>query len=204
MQVVNIKVYEYPELTDKAKQKARKSLEDILSVSSNDEILENAKEYLKMQGLSQLCDINFSFSYSQGDGIAFYGFVDLKEYIEKQEIKIKEIIPNIYVKVYKTNSHYDHFNTMGIESNLNEFETSNNVKETDIPDETGKITKKARHEINCIIGDLEEHLKRISKKLEIQSYNIIENNESDKHIAELCKWNNWMFYKNGSAYIPDL
>jgi hypothetical protein len=97
-----IKVYEYNDLNEKAKEKAlnwfrENNNYDFLS----DDLEEDLKELLRVNKISfdESLKIYYSLSYSQGDGFCFEGDFEYKDY----QINIKN------------SGHYSHKNSVNIE-----------------------------------------------------------------------------------------
>lgn len=107
--------YSYEELSDEAKEKAIKNMQDFLHRTLDSEDIE---QYLRWKLEAELggepnnLDIHFSLSYCQGDGVALYGRV------------YKEQAPNLkwddrvaYMQLIKNSwgNHYSHYNTFDVE-----------------------------------------------------------------------------------------
>ena len=191
MQTATIKVnlYNFSELAGKqSKEKAKSELTLDLADIIKFEISEHIKERLINAGLTGLTqDIAYSLTGAQGDGVAFYGKVNLKEFMQKQNIVTENEIPDMFVSVYHTQSYgkYNHYGTMSITSDIEFYE----------------IPKKIIKESKQILNKLDMKIKAISLQLEKECYLIIENIESDEYINQYCMENELKFLKNGTLFV---
>ena len=84
MRQETINICTFNELSDEAKEKAREWYRDGDSEMTSDQF-----EYrLEELGLPNK-DIRWSLSCCQGDGVAFYGELDIEEYLTKNKLKTK-------------------------------------------------------------------------------------------------------------------
>lgn len=166
-------LYQYDELNDKAKEKARDWWRE---ASANDTIwqecvIDDAMEWLGYLGFSDV-KIAFSGFWSQGDGASFTGIWrakdlqadkasgygdELKDFIaEFQEIATK--YPEASARITRVSHHYCHENTVSIE--CEGFESEMNVDGADVPvvDETREsiFTDICRDLMRKIYRDLEK------------------------------------------------
>ena len=80
---VEITLYQYDELNDKAKEKAR---ENYITNWMSDDWHECTIEYMKEEGLRygfNIKDIRYSGFWSQGDGASWCGAVNVREWVDK-------------------------------------------------------------------------------------------------------------------------
>ena len=115
-------------------------------------------------------DVNFSLSYSQGDGVAFYGEVDLEAFLRKNFpddpflimllFEGRVDLSSLYCSIYRNQFgyRYSHYNTMEVEV-LDEEEQL----DPEIVERLGSMVK--------------EKVKEISRTLESEGYEIIEDQE---------------------------
>ena len=124
---VEITLYQYDELNDKAKEKAR---ENYITNWMSDDWHECTIEYMKEEGLRygfNIKDIRFSGFSWQGDGASWCGAVNVREWIkskptEYQEHATTQIVLSLIeegwvdeqVLVSFSSSHYCHENTMDV------------------------------------------------------------------------------------------
>jgi hypothetical protein len=196
---ITVQVYQFEELSDKAKEKAREWFKD--KVLNNDfqhetdSITESFEEKLEEYGYPT-DNVNWSLSYSQGDGMAFYGRIDTLEKVAERlldERKLKrfktlvnaglELILNIKRNSY--GSHYSHYNTMYIDSDIYpSFICNGNYK---------KIEKFCEEFIELIIKDV----KSVSKELEASGYKQIEYYYSNEYVDQEIIGNEYEFTEEG-------
>lgn len=193
-------VYTYDELSDDAKGKARDWMRDTNSELgfTSERIKDNCEQLLTMFGYPT-DDVSFSLGYCQGDGVAFYGAVDV-EALAKREVTehyhditgevdhVKETASAIMqydgecptIKIYNISSHYHHWNTMRIEF----------VDDCDVDFIQQERIKK-------LVGLLEEEIKEVSQQAEKEGYSII---EDDEGLVEDILSNEYTFTESGERF----
>jgi hypothetical protein len=135
-------------------------------------------------------DIRWRLSNCQGDGVAFYGNVDLEEYLTKNKLRTKyrSLIKynqdyGIGINISKSQSFYDHHNTMTVYVEQEDFSH----------DPTAKMY--------ALMGELEDHLVEkvtgLSHLLEKKGYESFEYANSDKVIEEDITCNDYDFEESG-------
>jgi hypothetical protein len=119
MQVIEQTVYEFHELSDKAKDSVRIAL---IQNWETDHIIDQAKGDAP-KGFT-IEDVRYSVTYSQGDGASWTGFINLIEYFEAnpdpefigEEVMIIELMRNDWIdnsaEVNQNSFHYVHSGTM--------------------------------------------------------------------------------------------
>ena len=126
---ITITAYEFNELQETAKKRAREKLVELVtSYNWWDIVYEDAKADAKELGFD-IEDIRFSGFWSQGDGASWTGYVDLLVFIEKhadkesatlgQDMTLCELMRNGWVftrmEINRRSFHYAHENTMNYE-----------------------------------------------------------------------------------------
>jgi hypothetical protein len=89
-----IEIFSLEELSENAKKNAIENYRELYESTFNDisiDLEDNFKEHLNPLGFP-VDDIRWSLSYSQGDGIAFYGKIDIETLLEARP-ELKECIP---------------------------------------------------------------------------------------------------------------
>lgn len=207
MEIVEVKIYKFEELSDDAKKNAidknRDFYDDILS--------ENILEYYEGELLElgyPTDDICFDLGYCQGDGMAFYGDVDLEKILttrvseleefglDKHDLRRIKFLVNegIEVKLNRNSYgyHYSHFNTMDVEGDW---------VENYAYEETNQKTLNALDKsFDKLLDFIDKDIRTVSKNLEDKGYNIIEHYTSDEVIEEGLIANEYDFYENGKMY----
>ena len=183
-----IDVYTFDELSPKAKERAITDYRHSGAAfdSSDTELLsETFRDQLKEKGLPY-DDVRWRLSYSQGDGVAFYGQFDLGEYLRANKLKSKfpaiaRVADDVSADIEKIGPHmYDHWNTMRVH-------LEPQVDLTDI-----QKTELAR--LRELIAD---DIKDVSRELEKAGFADIEYREGDEQIAEMIRANDYEFDVNG-------
>lgn len=207
---VEYNIYKYSELEENIKNKVKEKIESMI-VENNFYSLKEDLEYI-LNDVYNLTDfeLNYSFTFCQGDGCCFYNIVLLsyenlknnkdlnafEKYItenytpEEIEMIIKYLQEdNLYLKKY--NHHYDHKYTCSIDFGYYTafYEEEKNSKEIDeINELIEKVTK-----------DLEKNVYyKICDHLEAEGYKRY--NVSENEIIEFIELNNYEFYENGGIY----
>lgn len=189
-----IELYTFEELDPRAKERARDWYRQVSAGDSDvsDLITEDFAQQLSDLGYPTK-DIRWSLSYSQGDGVAFYGECDGDKLIKRYNLEGSNKSPSwaeayenwaeAYIKLTRLGSHYDHYNTMGVEVEL--WFTG---------DANEQVRQAAEEELAQWVQD---DVKAVSRKLEAGGYEIIEAYSSDEYIDENIIINEYEFYANG-------
>lgn len=215
MREETIKLYSFNELSEEAKENAiTKWREGIEWGLESSQITESFQHELDSLGYPTK-DVNWSLSYSQGDGVAFYGVIDgdgmdeiAERLLEGQDKElyfqiIKEgysIDANIYRNAY--GHRYSHWNTMSVDVDGDDIDTIVeglfNVKHGD--EDYDDYYIKVEGLFTIIEESISHDIKRVSKDLEKQGYDEIEYIESDEHIIEVINANDYEFTEDGVMY----
>ena len=204
MKKIGMNVYSINELEKDVKAKVldrhRYDFNDIVNLDIQDEF----KQRLEEKGYPT-DDIRYSLNYCQGDGMAFYGTIDLEEFIEKRHKELEESLSKhdlrrvkyiakegLTIDIRKSRYFhlYDHYNTMIVEVNgyVDEY-MSYRAKDSDVEEMTNSV-----YELEEFI---KYDVKNISGELESIGYDIAESYENDEHIIEYLEENNYYFTKDG-------
>jgi hypothetical protein len=164
-----IKLYEYSELSQQAKEKARatwnESNDDPFMQSNMINILKEKLDEKDIKYDTDSIDVRYSLSNSQGDGFMFLGEIYWKQY-------------TVYIK--HDGSRYFHSNTAQIEIQ----ETENLGFHMD--DEHADVK-----EFNSIYQTICEEMERIG-------YDEIEHQQSEEMFENQCTANEWTFREDGT------
>jgi hypothetical protein len=184
--------YEYDELSAKAKTVA---IEKAREWECNDPVAcemisEDFKSYLLERGLPE--DVQWRLSCCQGDGVAFYGKVDVKKYTEFYNLRewgpMEDLVD---VTIDSTSSHYHHQNTMRVEHER--------------WDDHEECEHSAAWWISRHVDDLVEHVKStikvVSCDLEQRGYAELEYRDSQEYLEDTIRANDWLFDECG-MYLP--
>lgn len=204
MKKIGLDVYKVSELSDEVRakviEKHRYDFNDIVNFDIKDEFVQRLEE----KGYPT-DDIRYSLNHCQGDGMAFYGEIDLEEFIQirheelekslsKHDLRrIKYIAKEGLTIDIRKNQYfhlYDHYNTMIVEVNgyVDEY-MSYRAKERDIEEMTNSV-----YELEEFI---KYDVKDISGELESIGYDIAESYENDEYIIEYLEENEYYFTEDG-------
>jgi hypothetical protein len=215
MQVIEQTVYEYHELSDKAKDEVRCTL---IQNWETDHIIDQAKESAPAGFI--IDDVRYSVTYSQGDGASWTGAIKLIEFFEAnpdhefigEEVMIIELMRNDWIDdkadVNQNSYHYVHSGTMRLSDVVDYAESvednENNptlvegpmmgaeVKElfqTDYWDWAHRLDAMLERALQATRDYADEIYKQLKEDYEWQV--------SDENINELIYINGWRFNKRG-------
>ena len=202
MREVITKVYKFEELSPEAQ---RKAVEDYRNRgwcwdSCESEMLKDSfKERLEEYGFYSDVTVEFSLSYCQGDGVAFYGTIDFDKWLEghkdsfsKDELRRLNWLnetAGISVKVTRNSYgyHYSHWNTMNAEV----------VSDWSYYASNQHLLEEVLDKVNEMISD---EIKDLSRKFEKEGYEEIEYRESFECIKENIEANEYEYEVDGSIY----
>lgn len=175
-----IDVYQFDELPAKVKQRVIEAYREHAWDAYNTEALNNIfREQLESLGLPS-SNIRWSLSFSQGDGVAFYGKFDIEDYLKANKLMkefgaLRALDPLPYAEIVKVGSHmYDHWNTMRVHLG----------PQTD-------LTPKKEALLSALREQIAQHIQVVSRGLEKIGYDEIEYQTSDEQIAEILRSNEY-------------
>lgn len=193
MREVLIKVYEYEELSEKAREKARENYGSFDSGDAdvlNDCFIEELKEF----GYKDV-DISWRLGYCQGDGVIFTWRGEGEELLAlcsrvfggNIPRNIKHVLPLIEVVYQRRDSRY---------CNVFAVEVVTDFKFDECRDLSGRFID-AVTDLRKVLND-DRHT--MCRKLEKMGYAHIEEVESEESFKERCKYNDYEFYEDGTMY----
>ena len=232
MRTEMVKIYQLEELSKEAKERAIEWYRDIIDrdFSFESEMITEDFQY-ELQKLYYPSDnVEWSLSYCQGDGVAFYGHInkdDLYKIVERNRESLSDTHYELYEKIYNDglyieadivrNSfgyHYSHYNAMNVEldgdcietiteSLFDDEEKLDEMYDEEISDYNDEFYELYR-EVEDLIDSIEEiisqEIKVISKELENKGYEEIEYYTSDESIQEEIIANEYEFLQDGTVY----
>lgn len=214
------KEFYYDELNAEAQERARISYRMADSGAIEGEFIDEVfKDSLAEKGLPN-GDVEYSLSYSQGDGVAFYGRVetsqklldkldltdDSRMFIEQAQARGWTVDADIVRNQWAT--HYAHWNTMDVEldvdhaedvaedlfsDDLSEFEDGGD----DYADALAQFTDLIEQAYNELGISLSDYIKEVSCELEEDGYLLCDYYESDEYIAETLEANDYVYNEEG-------
>lgn len=215
-ETVTYKIYKYSELSDDAKAKA---FEWFKSVRADENYIftEDCEDSLKLRFPNSELQVQYSLSYSQGDGLNIFGNLylpDVLPYIkdkftEEEFSYIKHIVNEYgtgegcwfgdqYVKMQR-NTRYAYCIAA-----CNEYVAAmrdNIVCEIEIAEESERKPDAIINDelINRLNMYVVEYFFNLCKEYEEWGYEFFYP-EDDTEFIELCEANDWEFYENGAFY----
>lgn len=196
MRTEEISIYNFNELSDNGKEKAREWYKDGDSYFETEQVSEDFKYELSELGYPTE-KVYWSLSYCQGDGVAFYGRIDdvskvaarLLEEVDYNKFKnsIKDF--DVTIEIISINSHYNHWNSMSVESDVGVF---GDVTE----DEEEEFLKIVDHLVEAIDQDVKD----VSRRLEDMGYKQFDYFNSNEYIDESITANDYEFAEDGKFY----
>lgn len=193
MRVIEQKIYKLEELDHAAREKALERISLILHDGFDGDYLEEyLEELLDGFGLTDLT-IKYSFSYSQGDGVAFYGSPCLHTLMHKMPIGLQYRMrfngmengsPIWDLSIGGEHNRYHHWNSMSVEL---EF-----VGDED--DET--FFEDLEEDLDHWIID---YIRMVSGELETKGYECIESMTNEQACIDFIEANEYEFFEDGSV-----
>ncbi len=188
--VTTTTVYTYDELDDSAKDRAREIIGTWNAEWEGENLSDWFANYLNEQGFPS-DKIEYSLSYSQGDGVAFYGSIDLDKWLTANSRKtyyrtLRNYNPWARIDGNSWSNHYSHAYTMNVTVE-SDYDYSTNPK-------VGENQERLLAEL-C--DELEESVRDMSHKLNILGYEAFEYCYSDEAVRENCEANEYQFTEEG-------
>lgn len=200
MKIFQIKAYSFDELSEIAKKKVieeyRKN-DMAWTDDDNNELSFSFEAKLHEYGFEDETAIDFSLTNSQGDGVAFYGSIDVLHWLKNHdnEFTQKEMKRLLWANteygiemgtiVSSLSIHYSHAHTMICYSNIDGEYCIKNAKLID-------------NVIEKVSTILKKEIIDLSRELEKFGYESIDNKEKEEIIIEDIKNNNFMFNEDGT------
>ena len=204
MKKIGVNVYSVDELDKDVKARVLDMFRDDLNDVVISEIEHKFEKLLEEYGYPT-DDIRYRLTYCQGDGVAFYGtinlenfifnrFLDLSEDLTKDDLRrINYIVKEgLCIHIEKSQSFhlYDHYNTMIVwEEDADAYMHEDSSKK-DIDNMIISV-KKLREFI-------EDDIVNLSIKMESIGYDIIEEYKSDKSVEDYLNWCDLYFTEDGT------
>jgi hypothetical protein len=135
-------------------------------------------------------NIEFSLGWCQGDGVAFYGDIDLKKLLKRtgQYDRWAYLLRRYDLSATSTRNsfgnHYSHYNTMDVY----------------LERESEYLQQRDRAEGKELWDHVKETVVMVSKKLEQRGYKMIEEHQSEEHIIASAEANEMEFRKDGRLW----
>lgn len=121
MKTISIDLYSFSELSAEVQKKVIEKYRDTRGGDFDcDMVHDILVESLREDHGVVADDVRFSLSSSQGDGVAFFGNLDLEVLCEKHPCLLPLVnelggADSLTARIYSTSNHYCHYNTMRLE-----------------------------------------------------------------------------------------
>lgn len=191
MKTITLTLYNIDELKPEVKKKALEKIQETLTIEP-ELLTEYFQTLLDDSGLPGL-DCYWSLSYCQGDGVAFYGKLDIDALLACEACKaIHPELRNLQefgvgFKIAGVDNRYHHWNSMAIED--------------DFPSDP-QVESLIEERAEFVKAFLLEYVKRISKELEKIGYDEIAYQTSETQALERAK--GVLFLENGTEFDEEL
>lgn len=207
MRVAKVNVFSVNDLTGKAKETAIEAGREYHNQTFDSaEMTEQLKEHAEYNHGVKVDTCQWSLSYCQGDGVAFYGSLDLEVLaakhpnIAKIVKKAKDKDNTFSVKIEGKNSRYHHWNSMTVEvegDNGHRYSEYYRGRSERTLAKLDTEMEAAATELHTLIADV---LRAASRDTEAWGYKVIEVDNEDEQIIELLEANEWEFDENGRVF----
>lgn len=205
--VHQIRVYEYKELNEAAKETAKEwYLDDPFRVEC---FYDMVKEDLHNLFPNSDLDVNFSLSYCQGDGLNVYGTIDFNDFLEIDEKTNSNIFGSYTAKeVDRLKFYFKYFNEYTFEKN-SRYGYSCKFIDKKYEDYTvTEFCNELRYHairgidvylIDKFFSDLLEWFSDYDSSMEKAGYEYLYSVDDDE-MEDICSANNYMFLESGEFY----
>lgn len=198
MKIVEVKVFKFEELSDAAKQVAIAHQRKVENESSDFVTMfsEDCHERLKERGFEDP-KVQYSLSYSQGDGLSF----SAKRYNKLEDLfnevlgagktkTAKLLAENMTQKFTGNNGHYCYASKGDVDIYLENYTSSINVKNTNRIDEV----------VGKVLAKMEDLYMSICDELEKDGYADLDNRNSDEYLKDTIEANEYEFEEDGERF----
>jgi len=195
METATITIFKFNELSESAKETARNWWNESFDENDSDIVTQPIKDKLEEFGLPSE-DIRWRLASGQGDGVAFYGTVDVEEYLIKNKLKSKFrklfdadkdlLISNVEINKSSVFHMYDHYNTMSVSYN---------------EDFHGGYDNPSREQaLEDFTDHLQDHIKELSKEFAKQGYEGLGYLTSDEYVDECLILQEYKYTEDGKVF----
>jgi hypothetical protein len=205
MREVKVKLFKINELTGTAKA-IEWGRQWNAEMFDSDNMTEQLQEHAEYHHGLKTDKCYWSLGHCQGDGVAFYGDIDLTKLAEKQP-SVKAILDKLTamdntasVKSESRNHRYNHWNSMTVE-----VEVDNNHRNSDDYDNGDEeVRAKMDDAADALAEELrstvDELLKTISRSTEKFGYECMDAENEDENIIETLEANEIEFDSTGKVF----
>lgn len=216
MKTIEVTIYNYNELSDKAKEKAR---DNYLTNWMHDDWSDCTIDFMKEEGQHrygfEIKEIRFSGFWSQGDGASWCGMVNLRHWIDKtfnttdKEHPLTQIFLALLdegwiteqVSVSYNSSHYCHENTMDV-ANIDHYYKIDDESVMEMGQLKGANVADLISMVGGHMDDMYERLESDCKAFAREIYRALEEDyeasTSEETIANIYNESETYFHENGA------
>ena len=208
-----INLYSFDELSPEAQAKAIEKYRDGMDWHWESQfITEDFQERLAELGYPT-DDVNWSLSYCQGDGVAFYGDIDVPKVAQRLlkgdvlELFNRMVEENLTISMslYRNSfgHHYSHWNTMEVEIDGDDDGTMMEYLYPELEEGTDEYIEKAnavQNVFDVLLESVDSDVKDVSSELERSGYEQIDYYQSDEAITEEIRSNGFEFEEDGTRF----
>ncbi len=195
--VKEYKVYQFKELTEEAKEKAKndylRECSDLLVRDFED----YANEYLSNKYPNSDLKVEFDFSCSQGSGLNIYGSFVFSDFDYTGKDDYNWLLK--YVNEFELRNHCDNYTY-----SLKSIDKNNTIDivvgdfNDNMPD-YAEMDEDGRKEVEKLIDDIFTQLENIEKDLYNTGYDML-TSISDEDMQEISSANEWEYLEGGSFF----
>ena len=158
-----------------------------------DRLTEDLKGYVKEKHGLDAGDCYWKLGHCQGDGVAFYGVIDLDP-LKQAQPEVAAIFARLRLlgiqsctldaHIEGANSHYHHYNSMDVRVEVLDYEPEHEAQAEQAGEDLQKF--------------LDDFLKDVSRDAERYGYEVIDGETSDEHVQEFIEANEYRFKRDGT------
>lgn len=197
MRTIETKVFTFDELSDDAKQTAIEQIRNQENSIDLYSFKEQCEDIIANNGFTGGIELQYSLSYSQGDGLSFscdrYDFLEdiFLELLGKgKERTAKTLAENTTFVCKSNNNRYCFASKSDIDMYLENWTSSINTTDTDNIDKV----------ITAALEVVQNKYLKLCKELEDAGYDEIEYQDSDEFIIETIEANEYEFTEEGKMF----
>jgi hypothetical protein len=203
-------LYKFEELTKDAKIKAIENWRDSMDWTIESEYISENFEYRLKELGYPTDDLEWRLSYSQGDGVAFYGYIDMnvvaRRLLDGDSLSLYNLIVDenltISAEIYRNSfgTYYSHWNTMEVGLDGDDVDTMMEYLYEEVDRDSDEYVDRYSQICNLLEeldNRISDDIKSVSKELEKDGYSEIEYHESDNAISEALIANEYEFTSEG-------
>lgn len=196
-ETVTYKIYKYNELSDDAKTKAFKWFESVRA-DENCIFTEDCEYDLKSLFPNSKLRVQYSLSYSQGDGLNIFGNLYLPDIIEQVKDKLTEKELAFFKDIFKDYSAWFNMprNNSYCYCICDGYDYTGDIAGDMECDGDSRCFDQAFTKLNKYT---QEYFTDLCKQYEEQGYEFFYP-EDDTEFIEMCEANEWEFYEDGTFY----